>query len=370
MPPDYSVSNLADIPSPSLLFFADLIDANLRAAVAMAGSPEKLRPHVKTHKCAEIVRRQVGLGVTKHKVATPAEAELVARNGGSDVMLAYPVVGPNITRLLDSADRFPNVRFSCVADDIAAATELGRQASDRSVTFDIWADADVGMGRTGVPLAKLADFTAQLARIPGLKFRGWHLYEGHLHQDPPDERKREVDAVVGRADRQAAILREKHGLDVPTWVAGGTPTFPIWAALDRPNLERSPGTYVLHDMGYSRFGDLSPFTPAALLLTRVVSKPKPGRMTLDLGHKSVAADPPVGRRLKLLDLPDAVVVMHSEEHLVVESDSADRYKVGDALLAMPSHVCPTCNLHRKAFVISGGQWADTWEVDAARRLTD
>ena len=39
-----------------------------------------------------------------------------------------------------------------------------------------------------------------------------------------------------------------------------------------PGLECSPGTFFLNDHGYgSKFADLSGFTPAALLLTRVMS---------------------------------------------------------------------------------------------------
>ncbi len=85
----------------------------------------------------------------------------------------------------------------------------------------------------------------------------------------------------------------KRGLSVPSIVAGGTPTFSVFANLDIPGLECSPGTCVLHDHGYgSRFADLAPFVPAALLLSRVISRPTPTRITLDLGYKAVASDPP------------------------------------------------------------------------------
>jgi D-serine deaminase-like pyridoxal phosphate-dependent protein len=100
-------------------------------------------------------------------------------------------------------------------------------------------------------------------------------------------------------------------------VLGGTPTFAIHARCDVPGSECSPGTSTLHDASYAtKFPDL-PFTPAALLITRVISRPRPGRITLDVGHKAVAADP-VGARLVLLDVPGATLGGQSEEHLVVE----------------------------------------------------
>ncbi len=150
-------------------------------------------------------------------------------------------------------------------------------------------------------------------------------------------------------------------------VLGGTPTFPVHAAIEAPGVECSPGTCVLHDAGYaSRFPDL-PFTPAAVLLTRVVSHPRPGRLCLDLGHKAVAADPP-GDRLALLDIPDATLGGQSEEHLVVDTPHAGRFPPGTPALAIPTHICPTCALHRRAYVIEGGAVVGEWEVSARDRV--
>src|SRR5262249_22729791 len=159
----------------------------------------------------------------------------------------------------------------------------------------------------------------------------------------------------------------KRGMDVPRMVVGGTPTFPIHAELDIPGIECSPGTCILNDHGYStKYPDLT-FTPAALLLTRVISHPKAGRVCLDLGHKAVAADPS-GPRARLLDLDDARPVNHSEEHLVLETSRADSLPIGTPLLAMPTHICPTMALHRRAYVIEDGALVDQWEVTARDRV--
>ncbi len=115
-----------------------------------------------------------------------------------------------------------------------------------------------------------------------------------------------------------------RGLPEPRLVLGGTPTFPIHAALDALGIECSPGTCTLHDFGYAtRYPDL-PFEPAAVLLSRVISHPCPDRLCLDLGHKAVAADPPRAR-VSLLDVPDATLGGQSEEHLVVETPHAHRF---------------------------------------------
>src|SRR4051794_7358453 len=92
----YAISDTSTLFSPGLLFYKDYIRANLARMIELAGSPERLRPHVKTHKTREIVRMELAAGVRKHKVATLAEAEMVASCGAPDVMIAYPMVGPNI----------------------------------------------------------------------------------------------------------------------------------------------------------------------------------------------------------------------------------------------------------------------------------
>ena len=154
---------------------------------------------------------------------------------------------------------------------------------------------------------------------------------------------------------------------MPRLVLGGTPTFPIHAELDVPGVECSPGTIVLHDHGYATDIPDLPFTPAALLLTRVVSHPRPGRLCLDLGHKAVAADP-AGPRVRLLDIDDARPVIHSEEHLVIETAHADEFPIGTPLLAIPTHICPTVALHRRAYVIEDGELVGQWEVTARDRV--
>jgi D-serine deaminase-like pyridoxal phosphate-dependent protein len=156
-------------------------------------------------------------------------------------------------------------------------------------------------------------------------------------------------------------------MPVPVLVAGGTPTFPIHASHN--DRDCSPGTTVLWDFGYGdKFADL-PFQHAALLLTRVVSKPTPDRLCLDLGHKAVAAENP-HPRVRFIELPDAVAVMQSEEHLVIETPRAAEFAIGQTLHGIPRHICPTVALHSEALIVEGGRVVETWPILArARRLT-
>jgi D-serine deaminase-like pyridoxal phosphate-dependent protein len=223
------------------------------------------------------------------------------------------------------------------------------------------------MHRTGVPPGPDAvALYKMIASESGLRAAGLHAYDGHLHQQDPAERLRECEAAFVPV---LALRRELEGmgLAVPVLVASGSPTFAMHAR--HHDRELSPGTTVLWDFGYADKHPDLPFFPAAVLLTRVVSKPGPNRLTLDLGHKAVAAENP-HPRVRFIELPDAVAVMQSEEHLVIETPRAAEFSIGQTLHGIPRHICPTVALHAEALVVEGGRVVETWPILArARRLT-
>ncbi|HEY1380060.1 MAG TPA: D-TA family PLP-dependent enzyme, partial [Gemmataceae bacterium] len=356
------------VASPALLFYPDLIRRNLRRAVEVAGGPDRLRPHVKTHKTREIVRLWLGLGVRKHKCATLAEAAMLAECGVPDVLIAYPLVGPNADRLAALAEQFPETRFATLADHPDAVRALSAAVAARRQSVDVLLDVDVGQHRTGIALGPAAaELYESFARLPGLAPGGLHVYDGHNRREDPAERAAAVDALLGPVLEFRAAL-ERRGLPVPRLVLGGTPTFPIHARRTEPGVECSPGTMVLHDVGYgTRFPDVSGFTPAAVVFTRVVSRPTPTRVTLDVGTKAVASDPPAGQRCRVLELPDAVGVGHNEEHLILETPTAGRFKPGDGCYALPAHVCPTVALYPRALTVEDGRVTGAWAIAARDR---
>lgn len=368
MNPAYVVNDTSNIFTPALLFYKDVIRGNIGRAVEIAGGPRRLRPHAKTHKTREIIRLELEAGITKHKCATLAEAEMIASCGVADVLLAYPIIGPNCQRLAKLAQAYPDTRFGALADTMTGMQQLSVAMVEAGAEIDVLIDVDVGMHRTGItPDEKAVALYEGIAQSPGLKPGGIHAYDGHNNQENVADRRAAV------RDQFAPVLTlrstlERQGFPVPRLVAGGTPTFTVCAGLDWPGLECSPGTFVLHDHGYrTRYPDLG-FTPAALLLTRVISKPTSNRLTLDLGYKAVASDPPAGKRCILLNLSEYQPVLQSEEHLVIETPETDRFSPGDALYAMPTHICPTCAMHRQALVVENGEITGQWDIVARDRI--
>ena len=364
----YTLADPNAVPSPSLLFYPALIRQNLRRAIEVAGSPDRLRPHVKTHKTREIVTLWLEMGVRKHKCATLAEAAMLAECGTPDVLIAYPLVGPNTHRLAELCERFPATRFATLADNPDAIRALSAAVTGLKQSVDVLLDIDVGQHRTGIALGPAAgELYQSIADLPGLTPGGLHVYDGHNRQENPVERSAAIDALLGPVTAFRADL-ERRGLPAPRLVLGGTPTFPIHARRTEPGVECSPGTMVLHDMNYgAAFPDVSGFTAAAVVFTRVVSRPTPTRVTLDLGTKAVAADSPAGHRCRVLGVLDAIGVAHNEEHLVIETPAADRYHPGDGLYAIPAHVCPTVALYPRALTVEDGHVTGSWAVYARDR---
>lgn len=364
----YRIDDPAGILSPGLVFFPELIRANIGHSIRLCGGPDRIRPHFKTHKTAEIAAMQIEAGIGRHKCATVAEAEILASAGAADILVAYQMLGPNLRRIASLMDRFPATRFATLIDHPDAVAPLADQMAGSGRTLDVMLDLNSGMDRTGSPLSRDSiELYEMIATTPGLRAAGLHWYDGHHHQSDRQERRERVLAGWDQftAFRDQVLMA---GLEVPEVVASGTGSFDILIATGEPSLRVSPGTTTLSDAGTLRtFPDL-PFVPAALLLTRVISQTGPSRLTLDLGHKAVSADPPLALRATFPTLPDARIISMHEEHAVIETGEAHRFRLGDPLPAIPGHVCPTVALHHSASIVENGNTVGEWTVAARNRF--
>ena len=364
MPAWFAISNEHAVPSPAVLLYPDRVEENLRRMIQQAGGAHRLRPHVKTHKLPQVIAMKLDAGITRFKAATIAEAEMTAAAGGRDVLLAYQPVGPNVERFVALVQTFPDTRFATLADNLTTVSKLSRAAVAARITLEIYLDLNVGMNRTGIaPGREAAAIYRAIAAAPGLRAGGLHAYDGHLHDQDHDALVRATRLTFQTVLDLAALLRDQ-GQDVPKIIASGTPTFPLFA--HQPEVEVCCGTTVLWDFGQAQISPDLDFVNAALQLTRVISRPAPNRLCLDLGHKAVASEMP-HPRVRLLGLEDAVFVMHSEEHLVIETPRAEEFAVGHVLYAIPRHICPTMALHHDVWAVRDGQAAERWEVTARRR---
>lgn len=360
----YITDRALEIPTPALLIYPDRIEENIRRMIRIAGSPEKLRPHVKTHKMFEVVKLQVAHGISKFKCSTVSEADMTASAGGKDILLAVQPVGIQIDRFLELRNKYPQTKFSVIVDNIPVALEIAQKTKPLKAVADLWLDINNGMNRTGIIPDKSALQVYQfIAGRPELKIHGLHVYDGHIHERELIDRHVKCE---GDFEAVRFLIGEiiKSGLAKPMIIAGGTPTFPIHAK--RTDTETSPGTCLLWDSGYEeKFPDLS-FQHGAVLLSRIVSKPADNLLCLDLGHKAIAAEMP-HPRIRFFTLTAKRFVNHSEEHLVLESEQAGNYQCGDLVYGVPWHVCPTVPRYPFAYTVRNNRINGRWNVDARDR---
>ncbi len=361
----FTINDPGKLDSPALVIYPDRVKANIQLAISMVGDISRLRPHVKTNKSAGAIKLMIAAGINKFKCATIAEAELLGQCNAKDVLLAYQPTGPKLQRFIQVIQQYPSTNYSCVTDSMVAAAEQSKAFSEAGLNVPVFIDLNVGMNRTGIiPGEGALQLYSFLSNAPGIRAAGLHAYDGHIRDQDMNVRTK----VCDESFRMVLDLKqdlEQEGMKVPLIIAGGSPTFPIHAK--RKEIECSPGTFIYWDKGYLTACPEQSFLPAAVLLTRIISLPSSGKICTDLGHKSVAAENEMSRRVFFLNAEDIQPVSQSEEHLVADVPVDHSYKVGDVLYGLPFHVCPTVALYERSFTIENGNITGEWKHEARDR---
>jgi D-serine deaminase-like pyridoxal phosphate-dependent protein len=361
----YRMASTDQLDSPALVVYPERVRANIRLAIEMAGGPSRLRPHVKTHKSPDVTKLMLEAGIQKFKCATIAEAEMLATAGASDIVLAYQPVGPKLQRFGALVCQYPGIRWACLADNEEALSAMGKSFAAAGLKMPVYLDLNIGMNRTGIaPGAASFQLYRTAAQTDGVTPVGLHAYDGHIRDVDYGQRKVKCDhAFAGVTALKQALKQD--GFDDVSVIAGGSPTFSIHC--HRPDVECSPGTFVYWDKGYLDACPEQGFLPAAVVISRIISLPGAGKLCLDLGHKSIAAENELTRRVYFLNAPDWKPVGQSEEHLVVEAGDGHGHHPGDIVYGLPIHICPTVNLYERVYTIEGGEVTGEWRNTARDR---
>ncbi len=363
---------LQELLTPSLLVFLDHVRSNVdRVIEYVGGEPDRWRPHIKTVKIPRVLETLADRGIRRFKCATTREAVVLLTTMSEhgldevDLLVAYTHVGPALVRLGQIASRFEGATLSVLCEDSAIVGDIPEP-------LGVLVDINPGMNRSGVPLSCL-DEMIEIAKRAGERFRGLHFYEGHIKTGEPEERRLQAFAMY---DQLMELMRdfEAVGIAIQELITSGTPSFRHalnYEAFSRLGATRhrvSPGTVIYHD---ARSGDECTeldLWPAALVLSRVVSHPADGVVTLDAGSKAVAAE--AGDPCAYaLGWPELVAQKPSEEHLPMKVGSKEKPARGELMMLIPRHVCPTVNLAEEAVLIDGEKIVDVVPVAARAHET-
>ena len=327
---------ITDLQTPALLVDAALLDQNL-ATMSAALPGDRLRPHVKAHKCTALARRQYDAGHHAFTCATIREVEGMAAAGlGADLMLANEVL---------DARRLGAVVASGARVTLAVDSEQTVGAAAAGGVREVVIDVNVGLPRCGCDPAD-AGRLADLARGQGLEVRGVMGYEGHVMpvQDA-DERRRQTEECMARL----LAAHEQVGGDVVS--GGGTGNFDsnTWVT------ELQAGSYLLMDTYYAKLG--LPFAQALTVLGRVISVNPGGWAVADVGLKSLGmdhGDP---------SIEGSTVWFCSDEHVTFSGADGSLPAVGNLVRVLPAHIDPTMAMHEAVHLVDGDEVLETWPID-------
>src|SRR5882672_4741708 len=367
MPPSPHASigiALDEVDTPALVLDLDALEGNLlRMADAVRQGGVRLRPHAKSHKCAEIARRQVAagaVGVCSQKVS---EAEALVAGGVADVLVTNEIVGKR--KLARLAQLAREAKVGVLADDGGNVADLDAAAREEGVRLDVLVEIDVGADRCGIaPGEPALALARRISACGSLRFAGLHAYHGSAqHVRDPGERRAAIAAAAEKARRTKTLI-ENAGIACETVTGAGTGTFLLESA-SRVFNEIQPGSYVFMDADYNRnvWEEGWPrFEQSLFVLATVMSAPSPGHAVLDAGLKASSVDsglPQVHQR------PGVEYVRASDEHGVLKiAAGAKAPSLGEKLLLVPGHCDPTVNLYDWLVCVRRGRVEALWPVTA------
>ena len=357
--------------TPALVLDLDMLDRNIAemANFAMAHNV-KLRPHSKTHKSADIARRQMEAGALGVCCAKLGEAEALGEAGIQSLHITSPVVTPQaIQRLVELNAKVSDLML--VVDHPANAEALAAAAAKAGKPLTVIVDIDPGIHRTGTASPEATvELVQKIANFRSLAYAGVQFYCGS-HQHIVDFKERTAQ-IKERTEYLQGILAklEEAGLKPGIVTGSGTGTHYIDAKLG-VFTELQVGSYVFMDHDYNvcdlRGLDKPTFEQALQIDSRAVSANTPGMVTVDAGLKAMATEkgPPV---ILKGAVDGATTRFMGDEHLaVIAPKGQPAPKLGDQVVLTPPHCDPTVNLYESFHVVKGDTLVDIWPVTARGR---
>jgi D-serine deaminase-like pyridoxal phosphate-dependent protein len=324
-----------------------------------------LRPHAKTHKSAEIARRQIEAGAVGICCAKIGEAEALAAERIQNILITSPVVSNQaVTRLAGLNARID--RLAVVVDHPDNVDRLAGAAGGNAL--DVLVDIDPGSHRTGVTSAEAAvELARRIVASGRLRYRGVQFYCGTLqHVASLNERRTALADRTGYLRKVLDALR-RAGLPAEIVTGGGTGSFAIDAELGLLN-ELQPGSYVFMDREYSDCEFAEPrFEHALVIEARVISANTSGRVTVDAGLKAMAteAGPPTTR--SGADTASRFVFMGDEHGMLLTPAGQSDPALDQLVTLVPPHCDPTVNLYDRFAVCDEDTVVAFWPVTARGR---
>jgi D-serine deaminase-like pyridoxal phosphate-dependent protein len=368
---------LCELETPALLLDESRLQRNLdRMATTLAARDVSLRPHVKTSKCIEVVRRalrgQPG-GIT---VSTLDEAEYFFAHGILDILYAVGIA-PNKLRRIGALIE-AGADLTVTVDSVAMATELARFARDSGLSVNAVIELDCDGHRSGV--RPESDTVIEIGRVlagaNGLRGVMTHAGESYQRCGP------EAVAAIAELERIGAVKAADRlraaGLRCEMVSVGSTPTA-LFGGSASGLTEVRAGVYMFFDLFQAGIGVCSIDDIAISVLTTVIGhQEERGWLITDAGWTALSSDQSTAKQsvnhrhglVMTIDgrkpIDDLVVVAANQEHGIVSLRNGgvvdtSSYPVGSMLRVLPNHACSMAAAFANYIVVTpDGRVGDRW----------
>jgi len=360
-----------ELDTPALLIDKDIMISNIEYMQSYANENNvSLRPHTKTHKMPDIAKLQIQYGAIAIAVAKIGEAEVMADNDINDIFIANEIIGEiKFKRIANLAKK---VKISFGVDCIEQVLQAQEIFKLFDVIVDVLVEIEVGENRSGI--IKNDDFINLLDEIKkcsNIKFKGIFSHDGNSYSAKNIQEC--IDIAIGAQKRtlEFAKIAKKMKMECEIVSYGSTPTLFNKAPILDGITEIRVGTYVFMDVSQANAIN-NIHRCAAKVLASVISKPTSSRVILDVGAKGLTMqERKIGicatkGKGVLIDYSNTYIEKVFDEHAIINNiDFSKSVNVGDKVLIIPNHICPVCNLYKKAYLIKDKDVVN--EIDIACR---
>ena len=367
------MTSLASLETPVLLLDEARMQRNIDHMQArMNGLAVKLRPHAKTSKSAEVVKRQIAAGAQGITVSTLKEAENFFAAGITDILYAVAIVPAKFDHALTLIKA--GCKLGVITESVAAAEALSRHGRENGVLYPVMIEIDTDGHRSGVrpddPLLIEIGRALTTERGSGAQLAGVMTHAGGSYGfNTPEALEAMAEQERSRCVAAAQTLRDA-GLACPTVSVGSTPTALSARALEGVTEVRA-GVYVFFDLVIANIGVCTPDDIAISVLCSVIGHQREsGWIITDGGWMSVSRDRGTQKQQKdfgyglVCDakgdpIPELSFDSANQEHGVLTwtgdkgVDLTERFPIGSLLRILPNHACATAAQHEGYVVLPG-----------------
>ncbi len=363
-----------ELETPALLIDKKIMLDNLRSMQEYANKYNvNLRPHTKTHKMPKLAKLQEEIGANGITVAKVGEAEVMAKRGLKDIFIANEIVGKTKINRIKLLSETINISFGI--DNEYQVKEIEEVFENARKKAQVLIEIEVGEKRSGITSEQqFVNVLNTLKRCKNIEYKGLFSHDGHSYKAETVEECKESYMESVRTTMHYAKLAEEMDMKAENISIGSTPPFMLEFDIPKGVTEIRPGTYILMDA--SQANVINNYERcAASVLTTIISKPTTERVISDVGAKGITAQTRNKGLTKtegfgrIKQFNNVYVDGVFDEHAIINNTSfRNEVNIGDKIEIIPNHICPVCNLHERAYLISDNNVEDEILIECKGKL--